>query len=224
MKNLKEIKIALTGKMRVGKDTVYKILRQELTTYAEKNNLKPEVHQIAFGDALKEYAEALFPDRFEDGKKPRELFQWFGQTMRQADPDIWVKKAGQKVNQLRPFGNISYYVPPGTTDEEWEERFAHLPTEHLFAPIITDLRQPNEYKYAKENDFYIVKITAPDEIRLSRMQSTGDNFTKQSLSHETESHIDTYKVDFTINNYRNDLDNLKEKVKFLVEDIMKQEG
>lgn len=202
MESLREIKIALTGKMRVGKDTVYKLLAQELTTYAEQNNLKPEVHQIAFGDALKEYSEALFPDRFEDGKKPRELFQWFGQTMRQADPDIWVKKAGQKVSQLRPFGDGG----------------------SLYAPIITDLRQPNEYKYCKENDFYIIKITAPDEIRLSRMQSTGDNFTKQSLTHETESHIDTYKVDFTINNYRNDLNNLKEKVSLLVRDIMEQEG
>lgn len=199
----KHIKIALTGKMRVGKDTVYQLLKDELFLRL------PEEHQhanyisfgqFAFGDDLKTYAEAIFPEQFKDGKKPRHLFQDFGQLLRQINPDVWVNKVASKVHS---------------------HGFAH---QELAVSFITDLRQPNEYEYCKNNGFHIVKVTAPDEIRLARMNSEGDKFSPKSLNHETESHIDTYETDYVIHNQFNDLDSLKFKVEQLSKNILIKEG
>ena len=92
-----EIKIALTGKMRSGKSTVAEILW-----------LDYDLTRRSFGGALKYYADKMFegsaayPIEVEeygepcpfDGKrdtrlkKPRKLYQDFGQAMRQLDEDI----------------------------------------------------------------------------------------------------------------------------------------
>lgn len=194
----KHIKIALTGKMRAGKDTVFSILAKELVKQAHKADEQISVNQFAFGDDLKLYAEAIFPEQFEDGKKPRELFQNFGQTMREFNPDVWVDKVANKVQRH------------GTKDGKK-------------ISFVTDLRQPNEYKYCKDNDFYIIKVTAPDEIRLARMNSEGDSFSQKSLEHETESHIDTYETDYIIHNQFSDYESLEFKVKQLAKDILIKE-
>lgn len=193
------IKIALTGKMRAGKDTVFSILAKELIKQAHKADEHISVNQFAFGDDLKMYAEAIFPEQFEGGKKPRELFQNFGQTMRGFNPDVWVDKVANKVQR-------------------------HGAKDGKKISFVTDLRQPNEYKYCKDNGFYIIKVTAPDEIRLARMNSEGDNFSQKSLEHETESHIDTYETDYIIHNQFSDYDSLEFKVKQLAKDILTKEN
>jgi dephospho-CoA kinase len=75
-----EIGIALTGKMRSGKDTIGKYL---VDYYDFK--------RFAFGDELKRLAHDLFGDPVP-GTKPRELYQLFGQAMRTFDNDVWVRK------------------------------------------------------------------------------------------------------------------------------------
>lgn len=198
----KHIKIALTGKMRVGKDTVYQLLMSELFLALPEENQHTDyfyASKFAFGDALKMYAEAIFPEQFVGGKKPRELFQDFGQSLRRINPEVWVNKVADKVH-------AQGFAP-----------------QKLVVSCITDLRQPNEYKYCRDNDFYIIKVTAPDEIRLSRMNSEGDNFSPKSLEHETELHIDSYETDYIVNNYHNDMKMLKVKVQQLAKDILIKE-
>lgn len=201
------IKIAITGKMRAGKDTVYSILKEELELALKKvNNFTDGVvitNQHTFGGQLKYFAELLFPEHFVAGGKPRQLFQEFGQSMRQIDEDVWVKKADQAIqNQLKSTHadvHISY---------------------------ITDLRQPNEYEYCKENGFFILRVNATDEVRLARMMADGDNFTKEHLHHETETYVDGYKVDYDIHNNfttQSGLEELRKEVKQLVEIIFQKE-
>jgi dephospho-CoA kinase len=92
------VKIALTGKMRSGKDTI-----------ANHLYIKYNFSQVSFGDALKKNAHATFPWIYE-WNKPRALYQQFGQLMREIEPDVWIKHAERAVK-----GVVDYKV--GTNDE-----------------------------------------------------------------------------------------------------------
>lgn len=156
------IKIGLCGYARSGKDTVDKYLCEHYGFV-----------RFAFGDELKRYTHELF--EVEDGK-PRELYQWFGQTMRQRDPDIWVRKM---------FESIERY------GHEWK-----LP----FNVVVSDLRQPNEYERLKAEGFVFIRVNANTGARLGRMAAEGDSFNVEDLTHETERHIDLFPVNYDIYN------------------------
>lgn len=126
--------------------------------------------RFAFGDALKEHYHALFG--FNGKGKDRKGYQTFGQMMRQIDPEVWIKKLDRN---MRPELGRSRVV-------------------------ITDMRQPNEYKYLKSLGFVMVKVECPDEIRLERMRAAGDNFDESDLNHETEQYIDGFEYDIVIDN------------------------
>ena len=84
--------IALTGKFRSGKDEVARYL-------CDKYGYK----RFAFGDALKRHYHELFgPTTGKDG----EGYQWFGQTMRERDPNIWVRKVFRS-NRRNAIGMVS---------------------------------------------------------------------------------------------------------------------
>jgi dephospho-CoA kinase len=162
------VKIAITGKMRSGKDTV-----------ANHLYIRHSFNRVAFGDALKKNAHATFPWVYE-WNKPRALYQQFGQLMRQIEPDVWIKHAERAVN-----GAIDFNVNTGA---------------EKVGVVITDLRQPNEYEWCRNNGYTIIRVSAPDEDRVFRAKLAGDDFTEDDLEHETESHIDSFDCDCAIHN------------------------
>lgn len=175
-------RIAITGKMRSGKSTVASDL---VSNY--------RFHRIAFGDALKRYADDIFAHsdvyRAEEitrpcpfggveivgRRKPRKLYQDFGQIMRQLDPNVWVHHAEMAMHVWEGYRGVNGIV-------------------------IDDLRQPNEYEWARENDFVIIRVSAYDKDRIHRAKLRGDDFDESMLSHETETHVDTFEVDYEIAN------------------------
>jgi dephospho-CoA kinase len=90
------VKIALTGKMRSGKDLCGSHLY-----------INYGFDRVAFGDALKKNAHATFP-WVSEFSKPRALYQAYGQLMRQIEPDVWIKHAEQAVK-----GAIDFRVNTG---------------------------------------------------------------------------------------------------------------
>jgi dephospho-CoA kinase len=172
-------------------------LRSGKDTVANHLYIHHSFNRVAFGDALKKNAHATFP-WVSEFSKPRALYQQFGQLMRQIEPDVWIKHAEQAVK-----GAIDFRVNTGA------ERVG---------VVITDLRQPNEYEWAKANGFTIVRVTAPDEDRIARAKLAGDSFTEADLEHETESHIDGFAADYEIHN-DGSLDDLKRKVDEIMEAI-----
>jgi dephospho-CoA kinase len=180
------VKIALTGKMRSGKDTV-----------ANHLYIRHSFNRVAFGDALKKNAHATFP-WVSEFSKPRALYQQFGQLMRQIEPDVWIKHAERAVK-----GAIDFNVHTGA---------------EKVGVVISDLRQPNEYEWARANGFTIIRVTAPDEDRLLRAKLAGDDFNEADLEHETESHIDSFDCDYEIVN-DGSVDDLKRKVGEIMEAI-----
>ena len=194
-----EIKIALTGKMRSGKSTVAEILW-----------LDYDLTRRSFGGALKYYADkmfegsAVYPIEVEeygepcpfDGKrqtrikKPRKLYQDFGQAMRQLDEDIWIRHVEQAIEADKLFP-------------------------HYKGVVIDDLRQPNEYEWVKANGFTIIRVNADEGDRIQRAERAGDEFDLESLEHDTEQHVDSFAVDYEINN-----DSDKEALRRKVDEIL----
>lgn len=174
------IRIAITGKMRSGKTTAAKYL---WTNYDFKI--------LSFGEPIKRIADEYFKHLYEpiyencpfsdNGKsiagykKPRKLLQQIGQLFRQIDEDVWIKRAEQ---------TMKYY-------EQYRD------TRGI---VIDDLRQPNEYEWARANGFVIIRINAPDSLRIERAKAAGDDFDINDLTHETERHIDGFAVDYEIDN------------------------
>ena len=101
----------------------------------------------------------------------RQACQWFGQAMREYRQDVWVD---------RVFDRIAWEMPDKI--------------------VITDCRQPNEYKRAVEEHFLIVRIDCDEQTRIKRMEQAGDVFTLENLHHETETALDGYPVHFTVSN------------------------
>jgi dephospho-CoA kinase len=181
------IKIALTGKLRSGKDTV-----------ANHLYIRHSFNRVAFGDALKKNAHAVFPWIYE-WNKPRALYQQFGQLMREIDPEVWIKHAERAVQ-----GAIDFRVNTGAEQ---------------IGVVITDLRQPNEYEWARANGFTIIRITAPDEDRIARAIAAGDDFSVHNLTHETELAIDGFAVDAEVIN-----DGTVDELKAQIDEIMEAIG
>ena len=170
------LKIALTGKMRAGKSTV----ADHLTVYYG-------FAQFAFGDALKSFAHEIFGKPKE---KDRNLYQWFGQTMRSRDPDVWVRHLDNSIREYIDFVNENdgpFYV----------KRYRDSLPKNI---VITDLRQPNEYDYCRREGYTIIRVNCPEEIRIERMIAAGDRFDQTMLDHETERYVDKFDVDYEIDN------------------------
>src|SRR5690625_1725156 len=178
------MRIALTGRMRSGKSTA-------ATHLCSEYNFR----EVAFGDELKRYADGLlsgsnaYPDEYIDTgevcpidgdpiikkRKNRRLYQDFGQLMRQLDEDVWIRHAAKMI-------------------AVWEN------SRNVDGVVVPDLRQPNEYEWARANSFVIIRINAPDELRIERARAVGDDFDIADLTHETERHVDTFAVDYEVNN------------------------
>jgi dephospho-CoA kinase len=90
------VKIALSGRLRSGKDTV-----------AHHLYIRHGFDRIAFGTALKRIAHDTFP-WVSEFSKPRALYQSVGQLMRQIEPDVWIKHSEQAVK-----GAIDFRVNTG---------------------------------------------------------------------------------------------------------------
>jgi dephospho-CoA kinase len=163
--------IGLIGKLRAGKDEVARYLASKYGYTA-----------FAFGDELKRYYHELFG---ETDAKPREGYQWFGQAMRERDPDVWVRKCLDRVGEVASWHVADFYM--------------HGP-HAAFRSVITDVRQPNEYDALKAAGYVLIRVEAPEALRIDRAIKSGDRFNLCDLTHGTETALDGYSADFTITN------------------------
>ncbi|EJV61780.1 hypothetical protein IEO_03075 [Bacillus wiedmannii] len=136
--------------------------------------------EFDFSAVLKDEFHRLFPHIPRD-PKPRAHYQKFGQWLREIDPDIWVKMTMGKVHEYC-----------------FEDALNKV--NHKSKVLVNGVRQPNEYQRLKDEGFIIIRVNASDDLRIGRALSEGDVFTEDDLLHETESHIDGFKVDYVINN------------------------
>lgn len=149
-----------------------------------KTNGHGDTKRLAFGDELKERFFQAFPEA-HNGKKPRNSYEIFGELGRKINPEIWIRAVEYQMNLY------SY----------WCENF-----------VITDVRQPNEAKWAKDNGFILIKVWSPEEKRRERSKDDS-NWISVNPS---ERHLDSIKCEHVVWNMW-DLENTKEQIEFILE-------
>lgn len=173
-------RIAFTGKLRSGKSFAAKYLASDYGF--EKVSFSDGLSKVAddyFSHLyLPKYQECPFSDSgkaFAGYRKPRSILQAVGQKLREVDEDVWIKHTEKIMHALEDSRKTKGIV-------------------------IDDLRQPNEYEWARANGFTIIRVIADEDERLFRANMNGDNFEKADLQHETEQHSDGFEVDYEIVN------------------------
>ncbi|PFF33219.1 hypothetical protein CN335_21385 [Bacillus thuringiensis] len=136
--------------------------------------------EFDFSAVLKDEFHRLFPYIPRD-PKPRTYYQKFGQWLREIDPDIWVKMTMAKVH-------------------EYCFKDALNKVNHKPKVLVNGVRQPNEYQRLKDEGFVIIRVNASDDLCIDRAKEAGDVFTEADLVHDTEQYVDTFGVDYEINN------------------------
>lgn len=171
--------IALTGLMRSGKDAVAAYLTD-----------KYGYTRFAFGDGLKDVCRVLYPDEFANGNKPRALLQGFGQDARKYDESVWTRKCFDDIGSSRE------------RIESVQAKIRVAPPLSLkqFRVVISDLRQPSEYDRCRAESYVIIRVTAPESVRIDRAIKSSDTFNLRDLTHDTESHVGGFEVDYEIVN------------------------
>ena len=169
------------------------------TVFEILQELDFRVRRVAFGDELKKKFHETFED-IPETPKPIQHYIDYGQAMRAIDEDVWVKALSYKVQFLRD------YILSKTNI------------------VITDVRQPNEFKYARENGFVIVKVEANPQLRVHRMKSLGEEFNPDLFTQPTELHMQTQHVDYVLQNHTVDREELKSAVERLIKRIRRDRG
>lgn len=170
-----EIKVALIGGMRSGKSTIADAI-------ADKDI--EGIRKISFGDGIRDIADKYFEYMYEqvyEGEypfetwtiiKPRHILQSVGQLLREIDEDVWIKQVEKRIEYVKTYTSYK-------------------------GVVIDDLRQPNEYNWAKDNGFIIIKVDTPDKIRYRRMKELHESV-DDTLTHETESYYEDFEYDYII--------------------------
>jgi len=165
------IKLCLIGKLRSGKSTA-----------ADYLTLFYDFHPFAFADPLKRYMHEIFPHVPRE-PKPRALYQAFGQKLREIDPDVWINLTMRRIDEyLRMY-------PCECGGSALKPRV-----------VVTDCRQRNEHDRLRAEGFVFIRINADDELRIRRALEAGDDFTVHDLAHETELLVDSFDVDYEVDN------------------------
>jgi AAA domain len=96
------MKIAVTGEIRSGKDTVCEYI-------ANRFGHAP-YEKLYFAEGIEKIIRDYFPEAFEGNAKPRKHYQDIGQFMRTINPDVWVNQVNNKYEYLKRWRNINNFL------------------------------------------------------------------------------------------------------------------
>lgn len=192
-------KIAITGKANTGKNTLSKLLFEELV---DQTDSWQTVEYIAFADPIKEMAKLMFPHL------PRKYL--FGSSKYRSEIVPGAFKEGQPLTVRQLLIDLGTGVGRAYNETTWLDAFNYAFKKaekgNKSMVIVTDVRFRNEFDHLKKLGFY--------QIRLVR-----DAYTK--IDHSSETNQDSIKdeeFNFIINN-NGTLEDLKNKVNKIIAEI-----
>ncbi|MDQ0168741.1 adenylate kinase [Paenibacillus tundrae] len=133
---------------------------------------------FAFGDELKRDFHRRYRE-IPRNPKPRVGYQMHGQLMREYYGEgVWVDACFENVDAHK----LSFSDPD------------NVPA------VITDTRQLNEAVRLKSAGYVLIRVEAPEALRIQRAIKSGDRFNLRDLTHGTETALDGFSADFTVTN------------------------
>lgn len=96
------LKIAVTGEIRSGKDTVCAYIQQEKQ---QPNNL---IKTLYFAEGIEMIIRKFFPEAFAGNSKPRKHYQEIGQFLRTLNPEVWVNHTKRVYRDAKRGGYKSF--------------------------------------------------------------------------------------------------------------------
>lgn len=135
--------------------------------------------RFAFGDALKADFHRRYPEVPRD-PKPRVGYQFHGQFMRErVGENVWIDACFAKIDALD--AELMYTDAP-------------------LNAVITDCRQLNEAEALHSAGYVLIRVEAPEALRIHRAIESGDTFNLRDLTHDTETALDGFAADYTVVN------------------------
>jgi hypothetical protein len=205
--------IGISGKIGAGKDTVGVIIRQLAIT---NNGADWDIRK--FAGKLKIFASLLTGisiEKFED--------QEFKKTI--LGPEWGKETKSNPLNAIEPFKDITFVEMMSVrdllqklgTEAMRDGLHQNVWVNALFADfkedmhwVVTDMRFPNEYKAIKDKGGITIRVNRPGH---------GTSMTDLASAHPSETALDGFEFDYTINN---DAD--LEKLISLVREILEKEN
>src|SRR5690625_103833 len=172
-------------------------MRSGKTSAADYLWIERGFEKISFASPIYRIVDDLFGT--DENGKQRELLQAVGQKMREIDPDVWIRQAEKSLRIYEDY----------------------LSTKGV---VIDDLRQPNEYEWARANGFKIVRMISTRGTRKARAKMLNDIYGEQAFEHETEQYSDKFEVDYEIFNNGGNIDVLKRQVDEIIGEIKAKGG
>jgi dephospho-CoA kinase len=123
--------------------------------------------KYALADKVKEIQRDLFP--YLTGK-PRHVLQHIGMSMREIDPDVWIKYLDEMI------------------------------LKHGEVAVIDDVRLSNEYNHYINKGYISIRVLCDDDVRIERMRQRDGDVDLAALQHQTETELDDVECDYTIDN------------------------
>lgn len=133
-----------------------------------------KIEEIRFAEGIENVIWSYFPEAIGEGRKPRKHYQIIGQSFRKLNPNIWIEWLENEYHVNVLIGRVNM--------------------------IVTDLRQPNEEKWLRDNGFTIIKVETDKEIRIERIKAEGDISDLLDMEHETEINIRNLGYDYLLKN------------------------
>jgi len=120
---------AISGKICSGKSTSAKYMKE----------LIPNAVVLSFAGPIKELAVEYFAMVDKD----RELLVWLGETFRNRDPNVWIKKLLKDTKELNEQG---------------------------FSVIVDDLRMPLEFDALRDAGFVTIRLNVSETVQEERIK------------------------------------------------------
>ncbi|WDS60658.1 hypothetical protein BC7_00061 [Bacillus phage BC-7] len=122
--------------------------------------------RLAFGDFMKEKYYEANPHKVSMPKDREHMIEW-SQPQVEKDNLIWVRELEGSMEDIIMYDGVYSFV-------------------------ITDLRQPHEEKWCRENGFHIVRVHAPSIMRERRMRDLGEGVTLKDLKYWVDADFHIY--------------------------------
>lgn len=162
-------KIAITGKANTGKNTVGKLLVQEIKHHWSPNRFS---HQfIAFADPLKKMARLAFP------QIPRKWFYGSSKFRSEVIPGAFKDGVPLTVRQLLiDLGNdFGRKYQPDIWLRNLDKAFDKLVKKNVPVVVVTDCRFRNEFDHLKSLGFFQIRIVRDTVTKINDASETNQD-------------------------------------------------